>query len=136
MTPLPIEPPAELPLWKGRRGVINTVMCCVLALPCAYALWAFAERSVIVPVCTAYASAHGLTYTDFKLTGVKQADTVVCLFARANGASQEVHLNELVSFFTDAWVGFALSLEITIPAFAVLLALVRVALYRRTTAAA
>ena len=136
MTPLPIDPPAELPLWKGRRGVINAVMCCVLALPCAYALWAFAERSVIVPACTTYASAHGLTYTDFKLTGVKQADTVVCLLAQANGASQEVHLNELVSFFTDAWVGFALSLEITVPAFAVLLALLRVGWYRRTNSLA
>ena len=63
---------------------------------------------------------------------MKQADTVVCLLAQANGASQEVHLNELVPFFTDAWVGFALSLEITVPAFAVLLALLRVGWYRRT----
>jgi hypothetical protein len=72
-----------------------------------------------------------MTYRDFKLTGVRHASTVVCLLARPNGASQDVHLNEIVSFFTDTWVGFAMTLEITVPAFAILLALLRISLYRR-----
>jgi hypothetical protein len=132
MTQLPSSPPAELPIWKGRRGVINTIMCCVLSLPCAFGLWFLAERSVIVPACTAYASAHGMTYTDFKLTGVKEASTVVCVLTQANGRNQDIHLSELVPFLTDLWVGFAMSLQITVPAFAILLALVRVGWYKRT----
>ena len=113
--------------------MINTVMCCVLALPCAFGIWFLTERSTIVPACTAYASAHGMTYTDFKLTGVKQASTVVCMLTQANGGNQDVHLDEIVPFLTDLWVGFAMSLEITVPAFAILLALVRVGWYRHAT---
>ena len=131
MTQLPSGPPPELPIWKGRRGVINTVMCCVLALPCAFGLSFLAERGTIVPACTAYASRHGMTYTDFKLVGVKHASTVVCLLNQGDGKNQDVYLNGLVSYLTDLWVGFAMSLEITVPGFAVLLALIRVGLYRR-----
>ena len=122
--------PTELPLWKGRRGVINAVVCCVLSLPCAFGLWLLAERSTIVPSCTAYASGHGMRYADFKLVGVKQASTVVCLLERPDGQRQEVYLNELVSYFTNLWIEFAMTLEITVPGFAILLALVRVGLYR------
>jgi hypothetical protein len=124
--------PAELPIWKGRRGFINTVLCCVLSLPCALGLWFFAERSTIVPACTAYAAAHGMSYTDFKLVGVRHASTVVCLLTQANGGTQDVHLGDVVSFFTDFWVGFAMSLEFTVPGFAILLALARVGWYRHT----
>jgi len=131
MTQLPSGPPPELPIWKGRRGVINTVMCCVLSLPCAFGLWFLAERSTIIPACTAYASGHGMTYTDFKLVGVKHASTVVCLLNQGNGKNQDVYLSELVSYLTDLWVGFAMSLEITVPGFAIFLALLRVGLYRR-----
>ena len=101
MTQPPSGEPTELPLWKGRRGVINAVVCCVLSLPCAFGLWFFAERSTIVPSCTAYASGHGMTYADFKLVGVKQASTVVCLLERRQRAETDVYLNELVSYLTN-----------------------------------
>jgi hypothetical protein len=110
--------------------VINTVMCCVLSLPCAFGLWFLTERSTIIPACTAFANGHGMTYTDFKLLGVKHASTVVCLLNQGNGKTQDVSLNELVSYLTDLWVGFAMTLEITVPGFAILLALIRVGLYR------
>ena len=132
MAQLPSGPPAELPIWKGRRGLVNTVLCCVLSLPCAFGLWFLAERSTIVPACTAYAGAHGMTYSDFKLVGVKQASTVVCLLTQANGKNQDMYLGELVPYLTDTLVSFAMSLEITVPGFAVLLALLRVAWYRRS----
>jgi len=131
MTQRPNGPPPELPIWKGRSGVINTVMWGVLSLPCAFGVWLLAERSTIIPACTAYASSHGMTYTDFKLVGVKHASTVVCLLSQRNGKIQDGHLNELVSYLTDVWVRFAMSLEITVPGFAILLALIRVGLYRR-----
>jgi hypothetical protein len=130
MTSLPSDAPPELPLWKGRRGVINTVACCVLSLPCAFALWLVAERGTIVPACTAYASSHGMTYTDFKLVGVKHASTVVCLLSQGDGKIQDVYLSETVSYLADLWAGFAMTLEITVPGFAILLALLRVGLYR------
>ena len=74
-----------------------------------------------------------MTYADFKLVGVKQASTVVCLLERGNGQRQDVYLNELVSYLTNVWVEFAMTLEITVPGFAILLGLVRVGLYRLGT---
>jgi hypothetical protein len=134
-TQRPSGPTAELPIWKGRRGVINTVACGVLGLACASGLWTLTERSMIVPACTAYASTHGMTYTDFKMVGVRHASTVVCILSRADGGTQDVHLNELVPFLTDTWVGFAMTLEITVPAFAILMAIARVSWYRRSVRA-
>ena len=93
---IPSGPPAELPIWKGRRGVLNTAACCVLSLPCAFALFSLAARSTVVPVCTAYAGAHEMAYADFKLVGVKHASTVVCLLIQANGKHQDIYLRELV----------------------------------------
>lgn len=135
MTPPPNGPPAELPIWKGRRGLINAILCCALAVPCAFGIWLLAERTVIVPTCTAYANAHGMTYADFKLVGVKQASGVVCLLDRANGARRDVYLKTLVPFLTDTLVGFAMSLHITVPAFAILLAIARVGWYRHAARA-
>jgi len=133
MTQLPSARAAELPIWKGRRGVINAVACCVLAVPCAFGVFFMATRTTIVPACTRYATAHGLTYTDFKLVGVKQNDSaVVCLLSRTDGTNEEMYLNELVPFLTNVWVEFAMGLEITIPAFAVLLGLARVGWYKLT----
>jgi len=73
-----------------------------------------------------------MTYTDFRLVGVKRKSTVVCMLTQIDGRNEDIRLNELVSFLTNLWVEFALSLEITIPAFAILFALGRVAWYRRT----
>ena len=130
MTTLPGTEATALPLWTGRRGVVNAVMCCVVSLPCAFGLWFFAERSTIVPACAAYASQHGMTYSDFKLVGVKHASTVVCLLEGAGGKRQEQRLEELVPFFTNVAVELAMTLEITVPAFVILLALLRVGVYR------
>jgi hypothetical protein len=57
----PSDPSTELPIWKGRRGLINTAFCLALSLPCAFGLWFLAERTTIIPACSAYASAHGIT---------------------------------------------------------------------------
>jgi len=74
-----------------------------------------------------------MTYADYKLVGVKQASTVVCVLEGANGQRQDVYLNDLVSYLTNVWVELAMTLEITVPGFAILLALVRVGLYRLGT---
>jgi hypothetical protein len=118
-------------MWKGRRGLVNTIACCALSLPCAFGLWLLAERSTIVPACTSYARAHGAAYLDFKLVGVKHASTVVCLLAEGNGKVLDVHLNELIPYITNLLVELAMTLELTVPAFAVLLAMTRVFVFRR-----
>ena len=74
-----------------------------------------------------------MTYTDFRLVGVRQPEsTVVCVLTQADGKTQDIYLNELVPFLTNAVAEFAMALEITVPAFAVLLALVRVGWYKST----
>lgn len=134
MTEIPNSPPAELPIWKGRRGLINAALCCVLALPCAFGLLKFAERRVIGPACTAYARDHGMTYRSFTTTGTASAPSshVACVLTQADGSNGTAGLETLVPFLTNAWVLFAVDIAITIPAFAVLLGLLRVAWYKRT----
>jgi len=123
----------ELPLWKGRRGLVNTVACCALALPCAWGLWLLAERSVIIPACTRYARSQGLAYADFRMVGVKHASTVVCVLVQDGGKTSDVYLDTIVPFITNLLTEFAMSPEFTVPAFAIALAILRVALYRLGT---
>jgi hypothetical protein len=74
-----------------------------------------------------------MTYRDFRLVGVREKSTVVCVLTQSSGRSEDVYLQELVPFFTDVLVGFAMNLGITVPGFAILLGLARVGLYRWTT---
>ena len=131
MTQLPVDPPEELPIWKGRRGLVNTALCCALGLACGMGLAMSAERSTIVPACSAYAKTNGMTYTKYELGGVRRATSVDCLLKRADGRGAHVHLNELVSWLTVQWVSLAMSLEFTVPVFIILFAIGRVFLYRR-----
>jgi hypothetical protein len=71
-----------------------------------------------------------MTYTDFKLVGVKERSMVVCLLTEASGRSEDIHLKDLVPFVTDTLVSLAMNLGITVPGFAILLGLARVALYK------
>lgn len=125
----PLSAPVVLPIWKGRRGLLNSILCGVLGLLCAVSLLLITERTIVAPACTAYASAHDMTYSDFKLVGLKQYDTVVCLLLRDDGKAQDVYLKTLVSYLTNLLVGFALNLEVTVPGFIILLALARSAPY-------
>ena len=111
MTKYPIAPQEEPPIWKGRRGLINTGAVVVLAILLGFGLWFLADRTTITPACTAYADAHGMTYKDFKLVGLKRDSTVVCLLARANGTTKDVYLKELVPVYKDYLVSFAMSIE-------------------------
>jgi hypothetical protein len=126
------RPAATLPMWQGRRGTLNAIVCGVLGLLCALGVLLITERAIVVPACTAYASAHDMTYSDFKLVGRTHADTVVCLLLRADGKTQDVYLKTLVSYLTDLLVSLAMNLEITVPGFIILLALARSAPYLLT----
>ena len=127
--PLPKDPPPELPIWKGRRGMINAAVCCILAVPLAFALWMYTDRSTIAPGCTAYGRVHGMTYTDFKTYTGRRDSNIGCTFKQANGQEAEVPFNQVASYFTKVWVDLAMALEFTIPVFAVLLGLARAHIY-------
>jgi hypothetical protein len=130
MTPVPGIATTTLPMWRGRRGVASALICCVLALPCAFAVWTLAERSTIVPACTAYANRNGMTYSDFKLVGVKHASSVVCLLEGVGGKKGEQYLKELVPYARNLAVELAMTIEITVPAFVILLAVLGTGLSR------
>jgi hypothetical protein len=129
---MPVEPrlpSSSLPIWRGRRGVINTVACGVLGLLSGFALWTFAERTAVLPACTAYARENGLAYVDFRGDTHKYDSGIVCLFTRADGSPKDVSLRDVVPYLTDQWVGVAMALQFTVPVFTVLFALARVGIY-------
>jgi hypothetical protein len=124
--------PEVLPIWKGRRGWFNTILCCVLGLLCAVGLLLITEKIMVAPACATYASAHDMRYSDFKLVGLKQSATVVCLLLRDNGKTHDLYYKSLVSYPTNLLVELAMNLEITVPGFIILLALARSAPYLLT----
>lgn len=119
-----------LPLWHGSRGIRNLAIVCVLAVLCALGAWRFAETAVIVPTCTAYANAHGVTYNGYESSGVRQDTGTNCSFTQADGNTTEESLQGMVPFFTDVLVRFALDFEISIPGFIVLFVLIWTGCYR------
>jgi hypothetical protein len=114
-----------LPMWRGRRGVINTIVCGILGLAAAFGLWTFAVRVAVIPACTAYARSRGLTYVDYKVYDRKQRASSACIFKSSNGATQDVLLPEAASYLTDLWVGLAFSFQISVPGFILLFAIAR-----------
>ena len=130
--PLPSEP-VVFPIWKGRRGLINTVICSILGLACAIGLLEFAERTVVVPKCTAYGLSRGMTYTDNTIYTSMRHGAGKCSFKTKGGGVENASFEEATSLITDLWLGFAFQLELTIPAFILLLALLRSIPYFRNS---
>lgn len=121
---LPPEP-VELPIWRGRRGLINTVICGALGLACGVGLAELAERRVVVPECTAYGERHGMRYTDYRVYTSGLHGSGVCSFKTGRGGVEDVSLEEATSWFTDFYLGIAFKLELTVPLFIVLFAVLR-----------
>lgn len=124
------DPSVVLPMWRGRRGVVNTLVCGVVGVLCAFALLRFAERAVVVPACTAYAKSHGLTYVDYKVYSSKRRASSACILRTSKGGTEDVSLPDAASTFTDLWVGVAFSLEFTTPALILLFAVLLTKLSR------
>ena len=116
--------PEVLPMWKGRSGLINTVICGVVGFACAVGLLIFAERSTIIPACATYANTIGMTYSDFGLRSYKSSDRVYCILRNNQGATKSVYLNTLVPTATDWLVGFAVDIAINVLLFILLVAFV------------
>jgi hypothetical protein len=117
--------PVEFPIWRGRRGLVNTAICGVLGFLIAFGLAEFVERSVVVPGCTAYGQSHGMTYLDYKIYTNSKHESGACIFRTAGGHVEDVSFREAISFFADLWLGIAFKLELTVPSFILLLGLAR-----------
>lgn len=124
------DPSVVLPMWRGRRGVVNTIVCGVVGLFCAFAFLKFAERTAVVPACRAYATSHGLTYVDYTVYSSKRRASSACVFRTPKGGTEDVSLPDAASTFTDLWVGVAYSLEFTAPALILLFAVLLTKLSR------
>ena len=117
--------PPHFALWTGRAGLINTLLCIVLALPLAWGLRVATERGVAAPACIAHGRAQGMTYVEIALEGPRNEATPVCRYARGDGSPATIAFSRIASLPTDLWVGFALDMRFTWGAFIVLLALAR-----------
>jgi hypothetical protein len=117
------EPQAVLPMWKGRRGVINTLICGILGVVCAFAFWQFAVRTAVMPACMTYGKSHELTYVDYKVYSSQRHASSACIFKTQRGGTQDVALPEAASYLTDLWVGVAFNILLTIPSFILLFAI-------------
>lgn len=127
------DPSSVLPMWRGRRGMLNTMVCGALGLAAAFALWTFAARVAVIPACNAYGRVHGMSYVDYKVYTTTRRASSACILRAPAGATHNVSLPDAASYFTDLWVGIAFSPELSMPAFTLLFA---VALTRWTGALA
>lgn len=120
-----------LPMWRGRRGAIATAYLGVLAVVFGLGLMEFAERVGVVPACRDYAKAHGSQYVSMYSSsgGTTKRSAAICTFKSDTG-HEDVRLID-ISVLTDLWVSFAVSLEITIPGFLILFAVIRTWLLKR-----
>lgn len=130
------DPSPVLPIWRGRRGAIATVILGVLALICGSGLAVFAERVGVVPACRDYAQAHGWQYVSMHtyVDSTRNRSGAICTFRSSEGHTENVYLRD-ISVLTGLWVGFAVTLFITVPGFLILFAVVRTWLWKIRSAA-
>lgn len=121
--------PPHFALWTGRAGLINTLLCSVLALPLAWGLRVVTERDIAAPACIAHGQAQGMTYVEIVLAGPRNEATPVCRYTRDDGSPVAIAFGRIASFLADLWVGFALDMRFTWGAFIVLLGLVRTGVF-------
>jgi hypothetical protein len=120
-----------LPIWRGRRGLVATVILGVLALICGLGLMEFAERFGVVPACRHYALEQGWEYRSYRMNIATTRTGAICTFKSAEGNTEDIRLLD-ISVLTNFWISFAVGLHITVPSFLVLFAVVRTWLWKRS----
>lgn len=124
-------PSPVLPMWRGRRGAVATVIIGALALICGLGLLTFAERFGVVPACRHYAQSHGWQYVSMHSFSdpITNRSGAICTFKSDKGYTEEIYLRD-ISLLANFWVSFAVQLVITVPAFVILFAVVRTWLWK------
>jgi hypothetical protein len=128
---------ASTSLWEGWHGFRRLAVVCMLAFVVGLVVAQAMERGVVVPVCAAHASAHGLVYRGVTVHGPRNNEPGAhCLFGRGGDDETSLSLLKVLPFFTTLAIDFLLDIEFTVPLFAVLFAgLTALALRRRCVAA-
>lgn len=134
MTVPEADPSPVLPIWRGRRGAIATAYLGALAVICGLGLMDFAERFGVVPACRDYARAQGWQYLSMHSysNSTSNRSGAICTFKSDAGHVEDIRLLD-ISILTNFWVSFSVSLQVTIPAFLVLFAVIRTWLLKRGT---
>lgn len=100
-----------------------TVLVFGLALVCSLALKLGLEHSAIAGYCSEYGQVQGLNFQHATAANYRKDSGVECVYQQHDGRETVMPLSELAPFMTDLGMSFATDLEVTVPAFAVLLAL-------------
>ena len=100
-----------------------TVLVFSLALVCSLALKLGLEHSAIASYCTEYGQAQGLNFQHATAANYRKDSGVECVYRQHDGGETVMPLSGLAPFMTDLSMSFATDLEVTVPGFAVLLAL-------------
>jgi hypothetical protein len=113
------------------NGVRNFLIIGTLSLGLAIGLALLTERAYTTPLCEKYAASHSLKYRglDYPVIGSSSSTTSSgsCIFADSAGQSNTIRFRDLASNQVIALLAsFALQLEITVPAFFILIALMAV----------
>ena len=121
--------------WTGLR---NFLIVGALAVGVFIGLALFIEHRNAAPLCEHYGAQHGLTYRgiDYPTIGRSSSTTSTprCLFVDAAGRRDSVSLDKLEPNAAMALlVSFALQIDIVVPVAFILIALMAVALRRKTT---
>ena len=120
-----------LPIWRGRRGLVATVILGVLALICGLGLMEFAERFGVVPACRHYALEQGWEYRSYRMNIATTRTGAICTFKSAEGNTEDIRLLDISVFdqFLDQLRGWSAHHG---PGFLVLFAVVRTWLWKRS----
>jgi hypothetical protein len=114
--------------WTGFR---NFLIIGAIAFGLAIGLALFVEHSYAAPLCEQYAAQHSLVYSglDYPVIGSSSSTTSSgsCIFVDAAGNRNTIEFRDLASNAALALLAsFGLQIEITIPAFFILVALIAV----------
>jgi hypothetical protein len=113
------------------NGVRNFLIIGTLSLGLAIGLALLTERTYTTPLCEKYAASHSLVYRglDYPVIGSSSSTTSSgsCIFADSSGHSNTIRFRDLApNAFIALLASFALQIEITVPAFFILIALIAV----------
>jgi hypothetical protein len=123
------------------RGLRNLLIVGALAFGLAVGLALLVEHRYAAPLCEAYGTQHGLSYTALEYPTLGRGGSAAsntsgeCIFRDAAGAKQTRSLGKLApNFLTDLLMSAALEIELTFPVGFVLIGLIAATHFRRAAA--
>ena len=121
-----------------RSGLRNFLIVGAMAFGVAIGLALAAEHRYAAPLCERYGAGHGLTYQGVNYPSIGKSSSTTspprCMFADAKGHPREISLDSLQPNPVIALLAsFALQIDFIVPVAFIVIALIAVALRRRST---